>query len=234
MGTWSFPQGSGDASRAREAGLQCSGQEPGWCWSPHHACLCSAPQVPAPLPGGGQGAAPFARHGQWTPRVGRPDGAALAPCPPHGAGWEGSSHQHRSVPSAASPLLLQQVLSPLPIPLCSLCASLLQPCVCHPAADAFGPTKQLGSAQGPGMFTTSASGHLIHPWGSAYSSRVFSRASPALLLPGSVCSWTVWGIQADGLGAAGGREKGQQVMRCSLPAPKGDSLWHGGAHFASW
>ncbi|CAM9830672.1 unnamed protein product [Bubo scandiacus] len=85
-------QHRGGGGRGRGAGLER--EPPGGAGPPHRAHLCSAPQVPAPLPGGGQGAAPFARRRQRAPRGGRPAGTALAPCPPHGAGWEGSAHQH--------------------------------------------------------------------------------------------------------------------------------------------
>lgn len=121
----------------------------GWQRAPRHlTVLGSAPlQVPAPLPGGGQGAAPLAHH-RWAPRVGRPDGSALAPRPAHGTGGEGPAHQHRSVPPSPIPLI--PWVPPGTWALCwALAASgwmgFSSP---PPVSGAFGPSKVLGCGWG--------------------------------------------------------------------------------------
>lgn len=210
----------------------CAGAPGAWGWQrpPRHlTVLGSAPlQVPAPLPGGGQGAAPLAHH-RWAPRVGRPDGSALAPRPAHGTGGEGPAHQHRSVPPSPIPLIpwvppsAPGLSAGLWLPLGGW-VSPRHPPYLVPLA----PARCWDVAGRPWACITSASGHPAHHWVSARSAPLLwgcpeSKVKPCPVLPGSSTFLEGLGTWAEGLGLAAG----------DGVAPRGDGLLHGGTSFAS-
>lgn len=90
--------GADAAPTAPEGGLAAPAAarpQPRWL-TPSHAVSCR-PQVPAAIPGRGQGAAALPRRG-GAARVGRPVGAAVATRAVHVPERQGPAHQHWSAP----------------------------------------------------------------------------------------------------------------------------------------
>ena len=91
-------QGADTAPTAPEGGLAAPASpcpQPRWL-TPSRALSCRL-QVPAAVPGRGQGAATLPRCG-GAARVGRPVGAAVAARAVHVPERQGPAHQHRSAP----------------------------------------------------------------------------------------------------------------------------------------